>query len=103
MLHRQSKTKGLVLPTNYELISEDEAREISGGNPVLAAIGLLVTLQGASYATGRAIAERVFNSGYTNQQYQRDKWMIRPAFMAAGQYGSAMLLGFENRFYELAS
>lgn len=31
MLHRKSKTKGLVLPTNYELISEDEARQISGG------------------------------------------------------------------------
>lgn len=96
-------TTKLVLPTNYKVISEDEARQISGGNPVLVAIGLFVTLQGASYETGCKIAEKVFYSGYTNQQYQRDKWMIRPAFMAAGQYGPAMLLGFENRFYELAS
>ena len=103
MIGKRPKTKDLVLPKNYELISEDEAREISGGNPVFAAIGLLVTLHGASYATGRVIAERVFYSGYTNEQYQRDKWKIRPVFMAAGQYGPAMLLGFENRFYELAS
>lgn len=45
MLHRQSKTKGLVLPTNYELISEDEARQISGGiQPKRTPFGLQVYL-----------------------------------------------------------
>ena len=95
-------TAKLVGRTNYELISEDEAREISGGNPVLTVLGAVIAMQGASYAAGSKIAERVFYSGYTNQQYQRDKWKIRAAFMAAGQScGPAMILGFENRFYEL--
>ena len=104
MIGKQIKTKDLVLPKNYELISEDEAREISGGNPA-AVVTIIVGCFGVGlsiHEIGKIAGERVFYSGYPNSEYQKNKWAIRAGVLAVNPaIGALIMTGFENKYYEL--
>lgn len=93
----------MILPKNYQEVAQEEMQYMDGGialTAVLGIIGGVIAVGGASYATGQAIGERVYYSGYTNRQYQKDKWKIRAAVVGlTGVLGVTVMLGFENKFY----
>lgn len=96
----------LVLPNNYIVIEQEEMMYLDGGEPlsVSAIVTMALAIGGASYSTGYVLGERVYYAGYTNADYQKNKWLIRAAFAPAfGGLGAIVLLGFENRFYALVS
>lgn len=55
----------------------------------------------AIYKAGEVLGQRVYYSGYTNKQYQKDKWKIRISVigLAGPIFGVSVMLGFENKFY----
>lgn len=111
MLQRKLEKQKLIAPTNYELISEDEAKIIIGGITVEAVVGIIagviaagVTAGTAIHQIGRVAGERVFYSGYPNSEYQKHKWAIRAGVIGANPLiGALVMTGFENRYYELVN
>lgn len=91
-------------PRNYQEIDNEEMMYLDGGSlTVGAVVGIVSSVIGgfgATYGAGQIIGERVYYSGYTNKQYQKDKWAIRAAVVGlAGVLGVTVMLGFENKFY----
>lgn len=98
MIGKQIKTKDLVLPKNYELISEDEAREISGGNP-MAIIKGAILFGGTVSGMGISAAEALYYNGYPNSEYQKNKWAIRAGGLTVNPaIGALIITGFEKNF-----
>lgn len=94
----------MCLPRNYQEIKNEEMMYLEGGSiTVTAVLGIVtsvIAISGATYGAGQAIGQRVYYSGYTNKQYQKDKWKIRAAVVGmTGVFGAVVMLGFENKFY----
>ena len=102
MIGKRPKTTDLVLPKNYELISEDEAREISGGNPMAIIKGAII-VGGTVTGMGVAAAEALYYNGYPNSEYQKNKWAIRSGVLAilGPITGPIFMISFQNKYYSL--
>lgn len=92
----------LTMPIKYVVVNDNEMEYVEGGIATATVVSLCIAAVGAGYAGGQAIGERVYYSGYTNTQYQKDKWYIRAAVIRLGGIlGGVFMLGFENKFYSL--
>mgnify|MGYP004458368799 CR=1 FL=1 len=63
MLQRKLEKQKLIVPTNYELISENEAKIIIGGITVEAVVAIIagaITAGTAIHQIGRVVGERAF-------------------------------------------
>lgn len=94
----------MILPRNYQEVGQEEMQYLEGGfaiTELLALATLVIGTVGATYKGGQALGERVYYSGYTNKQYQKDKWKIRAAVvgLAGPIFGVSVMMGFENKFY----
>lgn len=94
----------LRLPNSFVDVEKDEMEYIDGGIAPAAVIGIIVgcmAIGGGLYAIGRAAGDRVYYSGYSNTQYQQNKWFIRAGVIASlgVVVGGIVMTGFENEYY----
>ncbi len=99
----------MVLPYRYaDLTAQEMTRTEGSALTTVSVIGIIagcVTIGRGIYASGEYAGSKLYYAGYTNKQYQSQKWFVRAGVVGTFGLivGSLLMAGFENKFYSLVT